>query len=902
MEFQRLGLCVWLVALAIAGCSQGAAAAPRTLIDTDFGIAGSPIPAAASSGRVSGSLPAGWRENSEWAKAYVTYGVGKEQDRAFTRVSLTRIDDGWAQMAFDLPDIKAPCLMRLSLTMRSPSASAVQIGVRLRGAPYDFLWQQTLLPTPQWNPYSFEFPLEQAKQPVAFFVVFPHVGTVDIDALRLVQLSYDDLKAEIRARHPEGGPPNLLRCSRFPLGIQSGWSLGREDSDGDDVVIVPDAGALGPSGAPSLCIRPSGPWRLFCEPFTVPVPIDRHTASFYARGEGTLTTAVVVDGRLLAATRQELKAGPDWQRIAVSFDPSLMGKVYCVRLEGTGTTWIDAMQVAVGGSPRPYVPQMKAEVALACPASDASAARVQFADEPAELAYAVTGAPAGSVLRSQVVDVYGEERPLPPVKLGDGFLQEGRLSYMEFRERPFGPFRVEAWLEDAAGAPISPHNELVVYHLRRPRYWGKDAPLSPFGVHTLATTRHDLMAKAVGANWTRLHDAGLDYIGWYHLEPQKGVWTFHDKEIERYRRDHIEVLGLLSTAPFWASYYPGRPVDGYFDRFYQPKSMADFANYVRTVTTRYKGVIHAWDIWNEPWIHAWWPVAHDPKKPGRAGYITSEHPQADFVRLMKTAYETAKSVDPALTILGVNSTDGGGGAESFSGNEWTKGIVAAGGLAYCDVACYHDYAGGVLAYPGDDIEKGFQSAIGPIIQVRGRLDRPVWMTEGSAARELMGNGMYHYTVPGQDPQANAESADRLCRFVVSLLGAGCSKVFLYSMHTHNYFGQGSPWEALVTPEGYLHPSAAGYAAMTYQIEDTVFARRTEPAKGVYAYLFEARDGSRSVAVLAPQSGHAAYILPEGKGLSVLDLFGNPLPAGQAVGETLVYVAGPGKAEALAGRL
>ena len=73
--------------------------------------------------------------------------------------------------------------------------------------------------------------------------------------------------------------------------------------------------------------------------------------------------------------------------------------------------------------------------------------------------------------------------------------------------------------------------------------------------------------------------------------------------------------------------------------------------------------------------------------------------------------------------------------------------------------------------------------------------------------------------------------------MVSLLGSGCSRVFLYSMHGHNYFGQDSSWAVLVTPEGYLHPSAAGHSEMAYELEDTVFVRRFEPAKGVYAYLF-----------------------------------------------------------------
>ena len=35
-----------------------------------------------------------------------------------------------------------------------------------------------------------------------------------------------------------------------------------------------------------------------------------------------------------------------------------------------------------------------------------------------------------------------------------------------------------------------------------------------------AAVRHGIaLAKAIGANWTRLHDAGTEYIGWAHLEP-----------------------------------------------------------------------------------------------------------------------------------------------------------------------------------------------------------------------------------------------------------------------------------------------------------------------------------------------------------------------------------------------
>ena len=53
-------------------------------------------------------------------------------------------------------------------------------------------------------------------------------------------------------------------------------------------------------------------------------------------------------------------------------------------------------------------------------------------------------------------------------------------------------------------------------------------------------------------------------------------------------------------------------------------------------------MIDTWDVWNEPWIHAWWAVAYDESKKDRDGYMTSKNAQADFARLMATAYTTAR--------------------------------------------------------------------------------------------------------------------------------------------------------------------------------------------------------------------------------------------------------------------
>lgn len=524
----------------------------------------------------------------------------------------------------------------------------------------------------------------------------------------------------------------------------------------------------------------------------------------YVRGKGKVHLDVVGGKRLRGGTGSAELSGEGWKRLSVRFMPEVLRRFYALRLGCEGEVWIDALQVESGEKPGPYVSQLDCEVALAVD----SPARVQFHDEPAAVRYAVTGKASGAVLKAKVVTPYGVARDLPAVRLPDDFLRKGELRYDVFPDRPYGVFRVEARVDSADGEPISPPNELVVFRLRRPRYWMRDGHNSAFGTHTNSTTRHILMAKAVGVNWTRLHDAGTRYIGWYHLEPEKGQWAFRDKELKRYRRYGMKIVGLLSTAPKWASHFKDqRPHSGYFDRFYQPLRMEDFANYVRTVAERYSGgVIDTWDVWNEPWIHAWWAVDYDEAQKGREGYKTSRNAQADFARLMAVARKTARSVDPNATVLGVNTTTHASGGRNFGGSEWTRGVVEAGGLDHCDAVAYHDYTAAVRGYPGDDGEKGFQTAVGPIIEKLGRCPKDVWMTEGSSIGGIIGDGFYNHTLPHAPTENVFDTSDRLCRYLVSLLGQGVRKIFLYSMHCHNYFGT-TEYRVLVTPEGYLHPCA-----------------------------------------------------------------------------------------------
>ena len=876
----------------------------KMIVDTDFGNATQEVNIENEQKdlQIKGKLPDGWSDNSNWASLHAEYTPLDENGTKFLRINVKKLTLGWCQLAYNQP-LPRPVegnYYKLSLKLRNPSRASIAIAIRAISEPYEYVIIEKGSFSKYWQEYTFKYQTKPSEKQLGLYFAVIGEGFCDIAKISLQELTKDELIRDTQLSYKDSKVKNILRISRFPLGLQSGWSLDRDNSDTDDVVISEDE-KIGISGAPSLKIKSETEMSLWITAFKIEDIISPHTASVYAQGDWDGKITVACDKNHLASERIALKSDDRWQRIKLTFSPNILGKAYAIKLEGKGTIWLDAMQVESGNEATEYESSLPCEVSLACPKSETSIALVQFDDEKPLIRYCVSGNAKNSKLKVKIVNVYGEEKWIDDIPIGKGFLNYGEFRYDVFPNRPYGSFRIEAHVQNNDGERISTYNEIVVHRIRRPHYWMKDAPNSPFGIHTNSTVRHILMAKAIGINWTRLHDAGSDYLMWYYIEPEKGRWIFHDKEINRYRKYGMKIPAELGTAPKWASYYQDvrRDYNGYFDKFYQPKNLDDYANYVKTVTERYKGIIDAYDVWNEPWIHAWWGVGYDEKKQTEhGGYITSEKPMEDFVKLMATAYKVAKSVDEKNIILGFNTTTSPAGNGNFSGNEWTHGVLESGGLDFCDIICYHDYTVEGLGYPNDASERGFNMAFDAIKEKLGTIPKPVWMTEGLSTMMKNGAGFYNHTIPYVSLEDVVDSSDALCGYVISHLGLGVNKVFLYSMHTHSYFPDDAliQYRALITEEGFLHPSASAYSNMAWHLEDTNFVKRLTLADGVYAYVFEGKD--KAVAVLSPMINHAEYKFSFGKDVHISDLFGNPLPSGYDLGDTLVYIWIEGNAEKL----
>lgn len=872
-----------------------ASAEAQVIIDTDFGAPGKSFEeiVAAKGIRITGSLPEGWGDNTSWKSNVVAdYQRITEDGRRFLRVRQTSGDG--LQFMHRLPGMeKEKGYYRLTFTARS--LTGVNLGVRDIGAPYSTLSPFTPATDGQWRDFSYDFRLSAHRQEIGLYVYQSSNGILDLQKLKLVRLSEQDLIAEIKAKYPQAGAGNLVNASRFPLGLPSGWSIDRDYSDGDQVQVDSDAAVPGPSGCSALRIGATAKGiRLSSAPFAVPWSFETHVLSVSVRGDwrGKL---IVTGGQGQVCSQLPLTlSGDQWQRVELPFQPILFAPSHGLRLEGKGTLWLDGLQVEHAAQATAYAPQQPTEVALTLPASDAASARVQFTDEPTKVTFAVVGKVPGALLKTRLVTMYGDEQLLPPIPLDSA--ASGSITYQPCARHELGTYRLEACVVDALDQRISPFNEIVFYRLRRPRYWGQDAPGSLFGTHTLSTHRHLTMAKAVGINWVRLHDAGTEYIGWSFLEPEKGKWQFRDADLQRYRDHHLKILGLLSTTPGWASNL-GKPATGYFDRYLEPLSMDDWANAVRTIVGHHRGLIDSYEIWNEPWGSSFWSFKIDPQRGANANdrFVPSDTPSQDYARLQNVAYRAAHEVFPQVTIVGFNTY----GAEN--GTKWTKDVLEFGGLDACDGVSYHHYENGLTGFPKDPTEKAYQAAVGPIIEKLGRVPKPVWMSEGAPLSGDVSNGFYRYSLPYENGNDNWRIADRLARFVISRKAQGEAHEFLYTMHGHSTFGGGVEWTTLVTAEGFLHPSAAAHSALAWLLEDTSFVQRATLAEGVYAYLNSGPE--RAVAAITTGPVHAAYQLPSAAEVETLDLFGNPLPAGTAMDDHVHYVqctAGLAKLQAALG--
>ncbi len=851
-------------------------------------------------GTFDGQLPQGWHQDFCWNASDASSKLMTEEGRSFLRIHVSKLDQS-AQFYYDLKELEIPGSYKVTVACRLHSVG-LDVGIRQIPPPYGTLWSGEITPDSEgWIERSFTLSLEEKSAvPVGLFI-YPGMGDVDVASIKIARLSAEELAQSVK--RPPKDTANFFRNSRFSLGMQAGWSLSREFTGGS---VEADPSVIGPSGFPSLKLESDKPLTIFSEPFQTADPLAKNFVSLSVKGTGDWTLTLVEscrNGRANEFRREKLSLSKEWKTQTVEFKlegKSQGAKAFALKISGTGMLHIDSLQAWAGEPGRGYTSQGECEVALAYPKSEFSDERIQFCDEPPRFDYCVTGSIDGATLKLKAVNPYGQEEALADVTLGRSLLgrlvgagkptmENGSVSFDAFRVAPLGHFRIEAWVE-RGGARVSPVNELLLTRIKRPVHLNADAPESPFGSHFMASPLTIRMMKAVGVNWARFHDASTDLIGWYHLETEKGKWTFHDDAIKLYRDNHISIFAGLQTAPTWASAYKDcgkKDFNGYFDRYFQPTDMGAWENYVKTVTARYKGVIDEYFIWNEPWGDSFWHTGYDAAK---NVYTQSPTAAADFAKLSIATYKAAKEGNQASKISGFDTC----------GSKWTEGVFDAGAYPFCDMVDFHFYTPKDQAQPGDQAQSSYDSSIGYIKKKVPDFAKPVYMSEGQGNSNGSvggsGVGLYKNAVCWDtDAKQALVNADKTCRFVVANLAAGSSKVFLYSAHCYTCLAVDASFVTIIGSDGYPSVETAAYANLTSQLEGLTFLKKVKLTDKVNAYLFQGKNSSTAV-ISGARSG--VFAIPQSERYAVSDLFGNPVIGTATYKGYLLYVTSTLSAEQL----
>lgn len=225
------------------------------------------------------------------------------------------------------------------------------------------------------------------------------------------------------------------------------------------------------------------------------------------------------------------------------------------------------------------------------------------------------------------------------------------------------------------------------------------AEVQPYGVNTFLHKeveewkRNKTLERAsdMGAGWIRQQFpwAEIEYRQdpdnpFWDLKNQQSAWLKYDQIVDAAQRYNLRVIARIDSAPEWS-----HPLTSTLKSPPDAAHMIDFANFIKTFVERYRGRIAAIQVWNEPNLTGEWTVA-DPAYEGKTRPVNP----AEYVELLKTAYEAAKTADPSMIVLAAplapnNET------LAYAGNlnelDYLDAMYKAGAQAYFDAMSANAY-------------------------------------------------------------------------------------------------------------------------------------------------------------------------------------------------------------------
>jgi len=223
---------------------------------------------------------------------------------------------------------------------------------------------------------------------------------------------------------------------------------------------------------------------------------------------------------------------------------------------------------------------------------------------------------------------------------------------------------------------------------------------------------------------------------WGVFSPAPGQmdWSGFDSVINAASDKGLKVMLSIVTAPKWSHPNLQATADDPDAINAPPDDLNEYAKFVGEVVDRYKGKIHAIEIWNEQNIDAEWranPQSVNPEK---------------YVEMLKLAYQVIKSKDPNIVVISgalspTGYFQGGCSAQGCDDGPYLKRMTDAGFLQYAD--CVGVHANGYNVPPDKTTKDGYND---PNAKFRGPFENPIPSWYFRSTLEL-----YRDTVNNQKP-------------------------------------------------------------------------------------------------------------------------------------------------------
>ena len=746
--------------------------------------------------------------------------------------------------------------------------------------------QQGFRPRREWRTYSFPFRATKTiNEGVRLQFWYLSTGTLWLDNVSLVER--EPIRTRFTEVVPDAGGRNLVPNSSFELGgiawgsIASipGWggNLNRLVGEVDTTTAARHGSSLKIELRPdNLPVCYFDYFEMLRQPVRAPLAANRGWMNVQPGKPYTLSTYLKADPPGLTAILQlrdspwseqhtTVKAGADWQRHSFTCTPGNDQAFVCVGpdLEASGleagTLWVDAVQLEAGETATDYEPRAVVEVGLRL----AGGRPIVAVGEPAAMETVAFN--AGDQPRPWTCTTVGSGFGTDAYRVPAALVAEPGQTITQEEILATGPAFLRTGIE-AQGAAVVTNRPTRLAIIER--YEDAD---SAFGMnHAYPWPELVDYSRMMGLSWFR--DWSLK---WQHVEPEPVRFDFTeaDYQINRVLEGGSPVLGLLpfpssnwgSSAPLEAGVGEGYP--GSRARMaYMPADLNQFADYVRRTVEHYRGRISVWEVLNEP-------VYTDYALPQRAGYTP-----ADYVKLLRVAYDTIKAVDPQLTVLG-----GIAGPPDL----YTREFIEAGGLECIDGLTIHIYPGQA---PPEGYVQGFEQLLRRMEEA-GR-PRPLWFTEGA---------YYADDDPPMEPfdawltpvESEWEAAILQARFDIILLAHNTRRIIRHSgtcATINNEDVASIFFEYDAEPRKMVLPQAA--LAHLFG-PDTEALGRLETPEGVYAYAFRSR-GRTLMAAWALDGEHTLRQVPGFTPL--LDVVGNTRNS-RTLTEEPLFIIGPDGATA-----